>query len=267
MTKEQDHQQAFNPGALPRHLINDQLRSTDVGWNLEQFISRTPRVVQFPKNRSLGEVRLLFSSALRPGWVCKRELGRALGEVTVPAGKKLELIMDERAPRHLKSLTKLDSHDLQALNLSSCQITDDDLVHLQGLTGLESLDLSCNKIAGSGLVHLSEMKFLERLELWGTALTDDGLSHLPQLPLLRHLSLFILLEITEAALAHLERLPALETLDLHSTYLDERCLTHLKRLTRLRSLGLMYTKISEEGFHELRAALPCCRIDWSWSSA
>jgi Leucine Rich Repeat (LRR) protein len=267
MSKEEQNRRTFNLGPLPRACANDGWRDTEVDWNLDLFIASEPRVVRFPKNKSLGDLYLLSTSALRPGYVLKRELGRAQGEVTVPAGKKLELVVDERAARNLKPVAKLEPRDLQALNLSSCQISDDDLMHLQGLTWLEALNLSCNKITGRGLIHLSEMKLLGRLELWGTDLTDDGLSYLPELPQLRELSLCLLLEITEAALVHLERLPALENLDLHSTYLDDRGLAQLKKLNRLRSLDLNYTKVSREGFHQLSAVLPRCRINWSWSRA
>ncbi len=62
----------------------------------------------------------------------RQELGRARGEVVVPAGKRLSLFVDEEAARGLRPLARLAPWDLQALSLSGCQVTDADLIHVRG---------------------------------------------------------------------------------------------------------------------------------------
>jgi hypothetical protein len=197
-----------------------------------------------------------------------KRLGRARGEVDVPASHRLILYVKEGITEHgLKALARLAPHDIQSLLLSSTGLTDAGLRHLRTLTWLEDLDLSCNRISGEGLTHLEGMLLLERLELWGCELTETGLANLPALPALRQLSLAMHLELPDDVLAHLHAFPALESLDLHSTPVGDRALAHLRMLHRLRFLNISSTKISRDGAGELCAALPLCRISWSQTSA
>lgn len=238
----------------------------EVTWALDTPAPRRPRIVRFPKNRSLGDlcVEPIHTGDSRRAE--REELGRARGEVVVPAGKRLLLYVSEKGARDLRPLTKLAPWDLQALNLSGCQIKDADLVHLRGLTWLEDLDLSCNRFTGVGLVHLGGMLLLERLDLYGGDLTDEGLGHLPTLPSLRELSLAIHFELTDGALAHLNKFSALEDLNLRSTPVGDGGIDHLKRLKALRYLDISYTRFSRDGADRLRAVLPRCNVHWQPSA-
>jgi len=64
------------------------------------------------------------------------------------------------------------------VNLMRTQITDEGLVHLKALTGLQSLSLSGNKITDAGLVHLKGLTKLQVLGLRGTQVTDQGVADL-----------------------------------------------------------------------------------------
>jgi hypothetical protein len=227
----------------------------EVTWALDTPAPR-PRVVRFPKNRSLGD---LYVEPVHTGDRRRaegEELGRAWGEVVVPAGKR----------RDLRPLTKLAPWDLQALNLSRCEIKDADLVYLRGLTWLEDLDLSCNRFTGVGLGHLGGMLLLKRLDLYGGDLTDEGLGHLPALPSLRELSLAIHFALTDGALVHLNKFPALEELSLGNTPVGDGGIDYLKRLKALRHLDISYTRFSRDGADRLRAALPRCNVHWQPSA-
>lgn len=248
------------------HLVRPDLGArlaSGVAWNLSPSPSRLARTVRFPKNRVLGE---LFAEPYPASGRSISEmegLGKALGEVRVPAGHRLILYAEkEMSERDLKALAKLAPRDLQSLLLSGCDITDAGLAYLRKLTWLEHLDLSCNRISGEGLAHLEGMLLLERLEVWGCDLTETGLAHLPSLPLLRDLAVSLNLELADGALTHLDKLPALERLDLHGTPVGDWALVRLKKLWKLRYLNVSHTKISRDGAIELCAALPLCEISW-----
>lgn len=141
-----------------------------------------------------------------------KKLGKALGEVSVPAGNRLVLYAEkEMSERDLKALAKLGARDLQSLLLGGCGLSDASLAYLKNLAWLEHLNLSCNRISGEGLTHLGGMLLLERLELWGCDLTEAGLAHLPPLPSLRDLEISLHFDLPVSALAHLDNLPALES--------------------------------------------------------
>jgi hypothetical protein len=105
---------------------------------------------------------------------------------------------------HLKGLTSLQSlslvecklpdtsvaypASLQRLWLSTCRLTDADLVHLTGLTKLKELNLSYNSVTDQGLTHLTALTGLELLHLDGTRVTDAGLGQLEPLTNLRVLT-------------------------------------------------------------------------------
>jgi hypothetical protein len=239
-----------------------------VAWHLSPSPDCPARTVRFPKNRVLGE---LFAEPYPAGGRSLSEmkgLGKALGEVSVPAGHRLVLYVEkEMSERDMKALAKLAPRDLQSLLLGGCDITDAGLAYLRNLTWLEHLDLSCNSISGEGLAHLERMLLLERLEVWGCDLTEAGLAHLPPLPSLRDLAISLHLELPDSALVDLDKLIALESLDLHSTPIGDGALAHLKKLRNLRHLNVSYTKISQNGAAELCAALPRCQISWQPTSA
>lgn len=240
-----------------------------VTWILGPAPARPTRIVRFPKNRVLGELFAEPYPASGRSLSQMNGLGRARGEVIVPAGPRLTLYVEEEISESgLKGLGKLAPHDLQSLRLGGCGLTDSSLAHLRHLTWLEHLDLSCNHISGEGLAHLAGMLLLERLELGGQdGLTEAGLAHLPRLPSLRELDLSLNLTLQDAAIAHFAELPALEILDLHSTPISDMALADLKKLRKLRYLNISYTRISRAGAAGLCTALPLCKIRWAPTSA
>lgn len=58
------------------------------------------------------------------------------------------------------------------------KISDNGLVHLAGLTGLQELDLMSTKITDTGLQILARLKNLQVLILFDTQVTDMGVKNL-----------------------------------------------------------------------------------------
>jgi hypothetical protein len=87
----------------------------------------------------------------------------------------------------LKRLPDLKDLDLDRVEDKSSAVTapppkfaDDDLVHLEPLTGLRSLNLAGNRVTDHGLAHLAALKNLEYLNLDETAVTAAGAQALNQ---------------------------------------------------------------------------------------
>jgi hypothetical protein len=96
---------------------------------------------------------------------------------------------------------------LEDLDLANTVVTDVDLVHLVGLTGLRSLYLTRTAVTDGGLVHLAGLTGLRALDLGSTKVTDTGLVHLAGLTELKLLSLSGT-KVTDAGLVHVSRHPA-----------------------------------------------------------
>ena len=66
------------------------------------------------------------------------------------------------------------------MDLSDCQVTDEQLAKLNGLTTLVKLNLSNNDLTDDGLNHLTDLTNLRELDLRGTQVTDQGVLQLEQ---------------------------------------------------------------------------------------
>ena len=155
----------------------------------------------------------------------------------------------------LRAISKLDN--LQSLDFAASRLTNDDLVHLQGLTNLKTLFLS-DRISDTGVAHLKELTNLQWLRL-PKQVSDAGLVHLVGLTKLQLLALNGT-KITDAGLANLKELTKLRHLDLRGTQITDAGLVHLKGLTSLVSLFLSETQITDAGIADLKMALPDCKI-------
>jgi hypothetical protein len=114
-------------------------------------------------------------------------------------------------------------------------LSDEDLVHLKGLTSLERLYLDDTQVTDAGLVNLSGLRNLEYLSLESTKVIGPGLTHLKDLPNLAILDLCYT-DITDEGLEGFRGWKASTTIYLHRT------------------------KVSEVGFRKLQAELPNCTI-------
>jgi hypothetical protein len=145
------------------------------------------------------------------------------------------------------------------LNLDSSPISDDGLVHLKALTGMERLYLPLTKVGDAGLVHLEGLTGLHQLGFYDNPITDEGLVHLKGLTDLE----FLILDGTRVSgpgLAQLKGLKRLVGLSLTRTAVDDAGLKHLREMTGLKELFLGGTRVTDAGVRKLQEALPNLKI-------
>lgn len=148
---------------------------------------------------------------------------------------------------------------LRVLALTSENISDVGLRHIEELMELQELALGSIEITDAGLIHIEKLKCLKKLSLNGMEIHDAGLAHVKALKGLEFLDLEET-NVTDAGLAHLEGLAGLQILNLARTEVTDAALVHLKKLKGLKAIGLKETKITDAGLKEIQAALPHAEI-------
>jgi hypothetical protein len=152
------------------------------------------------------------------------------------------------SPEHLMLVATF--RHLQHLDLSGCEVANDDLRIYSGLP-LESLDLSHTRVTDDGLVEVAKIVTLRELSLtrgeerWpvtlGNPLPHDRLKG-PT--------------ITDAGVRYLAALPALETLNLRGSFIYRDSIPYLKQIATLRNLDVGRTNLFGEDVAALKAANP-----------
>lgn len=148
-------------------------------------------------------------------------------------------IMEEQAIAEIERLGGQCKSDEKGqvlfVSLSGPKVTNAELEHLKGLTGLRALSLANTQVTDTGLEHVRELTNLRGLQFYEERVTDAGLEHL-------------------------KGLTKLENLRLDGTQVTDAGLEYLKGLTGLVGLSLNNTQVTDEGVKKLKEALPSCRI-------
>ena len=142
---------------------------------------------------------------------------------------------------------------LACLRLNDCQITDDGLRHLQGLTRLSILELNGTQISDAGLKHLSGLLEMTDLKLADTRITGRGFVELRNMARLRRLDLAGT-QITNQTLSNLSEFPTLHNIEflyLPKTKVTDAGLTHVAKLSGLKGIVLDGNKITSAGLKHL----------------
>jgi len=126
-----------------------------------------------------------------------------------PQPKPSDVHADERnAAAALQQLGAIlaadDQGKIRSVRLSRTAVTDADLGHLKGLSGLKTLYLDDTRITDAALQHLAGLTGLETLSVNYTRISDAGLEHLKGLKGLQSLALLDS-EVTAAALRELKK--------------------------------------------------------------
>jgi Leucine-rich repeat (LRR) protein len=150
----------------------------------------------------------------------------------------------------IEGLTKL-----RRLSLNNAKITDLGFEHLRHLFQLEELSINGGGITDAGLENLKGLTQLLDLEIYDNLITDKGLKHLKGLNQLERLEIMYG-HVTDAGLGQLQNLSQLTSLGLIRTQITDAGLMHLKGLTKLSSLNLSETKITDAGLDEIKWLLP-----------
>jgi Leucine-rich repeat (LRR) protein len=216
------------------------------------------RILHFPEDRSVGLLYLREGGANLKEWEGWQEKGQAQGDISVPQSKERRLDVSEKTCENLSYLAALREDDLHLLAISSPALSDADLRHLKGLTGLRSLTLNSGSsmhtcpMTGEGLAYLKDLQALRDLTILFTELNDENLAHLESLRGLENLSLLNNKQIRGEGLAHLRTLPALRSLSFYHVPVGDAGLENLKGMERLESLSLQYTDVTDAGLVHLR---------------
>ena len=159
------------------------------------------RVLHFPKDRCVG---FLYAADVPPvedywQWIQQysseagagiKYVGKAMGDVTVPADKMVRLDVDRKAWESRSILSELKPDDIQMLSFSRCDVDDSALKDIGRLTSLEAVCLfspakrTNGRLRGPGLKYLADLPRLKYLFLPGYVSTE-GLEHLQRCPSLR----------------------------------------------------------------------------------
>ncbi len=131
-------------------------------------------------------------------------------------------------------------------------LSDESVVPLSGLTGLQVLDLHGTRVTDGGLANLAGLENLEALDLADTVVLGHGLGHLAKLEKLRVLDLSNC-KIAYSTLANLPPLPRLEALDLSGAMLNNDELCSVAVLPLLKTLDITSTLITPDGLLALAA--------------
>lgn len=150
------------------------------------------------EEKAMAQVRQLGGLALEVA------LNDSHVEVSYPASSDGKF-----SAKYLEPLKELKGA-LVHLNLRGQPVTDEQLVHLEGLTGLTELHLERAQITDKGLPHLRGLVNLKYLNLYGTNVSDAGLSNLEGMKKLEHLYLWQT-KVTQAGADKLKKtLPQLD---------------------------------------------------------
>jgi hypothetical protein len=215
------------------------------------------RVLHFPVDRSLGKLHVQDTGTIETPthwwWGLNTQwqyLAEAKGDVTVPAGKRLGLIVGQDGRTDLSPLAKLGPDDLYMLTTKGAG--DDCMTHISRLTGLKELILQDTGITNEGLRLLNRLKSLERLSFASKQLDDSGMAHIAELKSLKGLR-FYSEKVTNDGLSHLSKLTLLEELFPSSRGgVDDEGLVHLTKLPALRYLLLAIGDFTENGLVHLK---------------
>jgi len=234
------------------------------------------RVVHFPKDRSLGRIKVMDANIKRQiqashyyawygvGWhdwfywlEMAEYLGEAQGDVVIPAGKKTALFLYENAFKDLSPLLNLKPDDLHMLAHivlpwnTNIPLDVKCMQYISHLAGLKELRLYQTTATTEGMQHITKLQSLEMLRP-PKGLTDNGLSYVSQLKSLKR---FYLTEnrITNAGLKrYLPKLAKLEELTLWSGRINDAGLVFLADLPKLSYLSLRSGNFTDAGLSHVR---------------
>ncbi len=149
--------------------------------------------------------------------------------------------------------------NLKGLNLDGLPIGDTHLKALQELSSLEYLSLEYTEVTEAGITNLAGIK-LRFVQLPTDARTEIGLNNLLSIlndPVSLDLGNW---RLSDQSVRKIRKLKQLEFLRLESVSLTDECVDDLTELPNLKFLNISGTKISRDGYFEIRRALPNCTI-------
>ncbi len=155
----------------------------------------------------------------------------------------------------LSALREMDN--IQYLDLSSVQLTDDDVAHIATLPNVTTLYIGGTGISDNALVELSAMPHLVWLGLDSSQATPHGLSELSKC---KNLTGLHVENANDDSIANVAAAAWPIYMSVDGSELTAESLTSLAKMSPLKLLTLFDTTFSEAELQELRRALPGCTI-------
>lgn len=185
-------------------------------------------------------------------------------------GRIERVVINADLKKHIPSLKKLSG--LKGLHVGG-EITDEDVVEVGKLTGLEKLSLYSGSMTDAGLSPLGRLINLQVFEFGGEQITDQSLRHLAGLEDLYKVRLYQV-QVSGSGLGSLERVKNLQTLvvqdseisgglkglpqlselsrlDLTSSTFDHQDLEVFSKIPKLNWLSLSGTNVSDAALESL----------------
>lgn len=148
------------------------------GNTAEESVLLPARTIQFPTDRSMGELFVRDGVHRADDYAFWESIGRAQGGSAIAAGKELRLNVNPQASTDLSPFRAIDPNAIQFLQLSASRVNNISLAHLGHLTGLRVLWLYDTRISDAGLVHLQGLSGLRVLNLRSTLASRGGIDAL-----------------------------------------------------------------------------------------
>ena len=164
-----------------------------------------------------------------------------------------------KALEELNAKTKIDNGKVVYVDFYDVRDAASAIAHLKSLPNVEKLNFSSANMTDDALAHLADLRDLKELSINRTRITDDGLVHLAGLTKLERLNLNET-NVTDAGLVHLKNLKALKQLHLNESKVSDAGLTHLAGLDQLEWLLVFGTSVTPGGADEFREKHPATQI-------
>jgi hypothetical protein len=207
-------------------------------WPTPHHLAASPITIQLRTQRPVAssasrgqEVGFPNEDSVVARWVLSKA-----GLLTIELNRDKSVVEVELADR-------LPQSDFQILkiNLSKCNVSDNDVRMLSGLKRIEDVNLRETNIGDAAMSILTRLGSLTNLNVQDTKVTDAGLSDVARLTNLRYLNLAGL-SIGRRGLSHVAQLVQLETLLLGGVQANDEAIGELGKLSNLRLLGLHFNK-------------------------
>jgi internalin A len=235
----------------------------------EKAVKNQQRTLQFPKNRSLGQLyaqdenfkkRIDGFTHFDDEMSHQTSLGQAMGEVKIPAGKLVRLSVWSAGKPDLSPLARLAPNSLYQLYITGMTLDDQAMSYVSKLTGLKQLHMNQSKVTSRGFSYISRLKSLEYLTL-PLNVTDKDMAVIGELPNLKGFDIYYgtVNEISDDGLKILSKMQLLEEVCLGGGSITDAGLEHLKGLKKLNFLLLWGDRFNGGGLNHLRRS-PALRV-------
>lgn len=168
--------------------------------------------------------------------------------------EQVNLTMTNVTDEDMKMLKHIDR--LKEVNLWGTDITEQGLKELKNIKDLTKLNLRKTKTTDKGLKIIATIISLEELDLSRTWVTDTGLYEISSLSSMKCLGLESTRITDDGLRSVVSSMTSLEELYLTSTRITDAIIQDLSQLQNLITLSVLGTKITEEGILKLKENLP-----------